>query len=137
MDFSRLDQTLRDSLADLRLSVEERDELRELGQSLSPDAIRYLRNRAFALVRELVAEPAQAQPALKWLEQVLVTPRFHHWHHAERPIDKNFAIHFPWIDRLFGTYHLPPDGSWPPEVGIKGDPVPAEFGAQFTWPFKR
>lgn len=74
---------------------------------------------------------------LKWLEQVLVTPRFHHWHHAERPIDKNFAIHFPWIDRLFGTYHLPPDGSWPPEVGIKGDPVPAEFGAQLTWPFKR
>jgi phosphatidylserine/phosphatidylglycerophosphate/cardiolipin synthase-like enzyme len=73
MDFSRLDQTLRDSLADLRLSVEERDELRELGQSLSPDAIRYLRNRAFALVRELVAEPAQAQPALKWLEQVVKT----------------------------------------------------------------
>jgi lathosterol oxidase len=74
---------------------------------------------------------------LKWLEQLLVTPRFHHWHHAVRPIDKNFAVHFPWIDRLFGTYHLPADGSWPPEVGIKGDPVPAEFGSQLTWPFKR
>jgi lathosterol oxidase len=73
---------------------------------------------------------------LKWLEQVLVTPRFHHWHHAVKPIDKNFAIHFPWIDRLFGTYHLPADGSWPAEVGIKGDPVPAEFGSQLTWPFK-
>jgi sterol desaturase/sphingolipid hydroxylase (fatty acid hydroxylase superfamily) len=73
---------------------------------------------------------------LKWLEQLLVTPRFHHWHHAVTPIDKNFAVHFPWIDRLFGTYHLPADGSWPPAVGIKGDPVPAEFGSQLTWPFK-
>jgi sterol desaturase/sphingolipid hydroxylase (fatty acid hydroxylase superfamily) len=73
---------------------------------------------------------------LKWLEQLLVTPRYHHWHHAVTPIDKNFAVHFPWIDRLFGTYHLPADGSWPPAVGIKGDPVPAEFGSQLTWPFK-
>lgn len=73
---------------------------------------------------------------LKWLEHVLVTPRFHHWHHAVRPIDKNFAVHFPWIDRLFGTYYFPADGSWPPEVGIKGDPVPPEFGTQLTWPFK-
>jgi sterol desaturase/sphingolipid hydroxylase (fatty acid hydroxylase superfamily) len=73
---------------------------------------------------------------LKWLEQILVTPRYHHWHHAVRPIDKNFAVHFPFIDRLFGTYHLPADGSWPPEVGIHGDPVPAEFGSQLTWPFK-
>lgn len=73
MDFNQLDQKLRDSLADLKLSVDERDELRELGQSLSPDAIRFLRNRAFALVRELVADPQQAQAALKWLEQVVKT----------------------------------------------------------------
>jgi cardiolipin hydrolase len=73
MDFNQLDRTLRDSLADLKLSVDERDELRELGQSLSPDAIRYLRNRAFALVRDLVADPVQAQAALKWLEQVVRT----------------------------------------------------------------
>lgn len=73
---------------------------------------------------------------LKWIEQLLVTPRFHHWHHAVRPIDKNFAVHFPWIDRLFGTFYLPADGSWPSEVGIKGEPVPREFGAQLIWPFK-
>ncbi|MFY8133784.1 MAG: hypothetical protein ACOVKS_02140, partial [Aquimonas sp.] len=73
MDFNQLDQTLRDSLIDLSLSVDERDELRELGQSLSPDAIRFLRNRAFALVRELVVDPAQAPSALKWLEQVVKT----------------------------------------------------------------
>jgi sterol desaturase/sphingolipid hydroxylase (fatty acid hydroxylase superfamily) len=73
---------------------------------------------------------------LKWIEHLLVTPRYHHWHHAVRPIDKNFAVHFPWIDRLFGTHYLPADGAWPPEVGIHGDPVPAEFGSQLTWPFK-
>lgn len=73
----------------------------------------------------------------RWLEQVLVTPRFHHWHHAVAPIDRNFAVHFPWIDRLFGTFHLPADGAWPPEVGIDGDPVPPGFGEQLVWPFRR
>ena len=70
------------------------------------------------------------------LNQLLVMPRFHHWHHAVEPIDKNFAVHFPWIDRLFGTYHMP-QGEWPPETGIKGDPVPAEFLQQLVWPFRR
>ncbi|HBZ93692.1 phospholipase D-like domain-containing protein [Pseudomonas sp. UBA7530] len=73
MDFNRLDQTLRDSLADLRLSNEERDELRELGNDLSPDQVRFMRNRAFALVRELILSPEDALQALKWLEQVIKT----------------------------------------------------------------
>ncbi|WP_313524289.1 phospholipase D-like domain-containing protein [Stutzerimonas kunmingensis] len=73
MDFNRLDQQLRDSLADLRLSNEERDELRQLGSELTVDQIRFLRNRAFALVRELSREPANVEPALKWLEQVITT----------------------------------------------------------------
>lgn len=73
MDFNRLDQQLRDSLADLRLSNEERDELRELGNDLSADQVRYLRNRAFALTRELIGNPENALPALKWLEQVIKT----------------------------------------------------------------
>ncbi|MBX3576858.1 MAG: sterol desaturase family protein [Rhizobiaceae bacterium] len=71
----------------------------------------------------------------RWIEQLLVTPRFHHWHHAESPIDKNFAVHFPWIDRLFGTYYMPAD-RWPDEVGIHGDPVPEEFLAQMVWPVR-
>lgn len=73
---------------------------------------------------------------LGWLEQLIVTPRFHHWHHAVRPIDKNFSVHFPWIDRIFGTYHLP-DGQWPDQLGIRGDPVPEEFTRQLAWPFRR
>jgi len=48
------------------------------------------------------------------VEELIVTPRFHHWHHAaERAaVDKNFAVHLPWLDRLFGTYYCPP-GRWP------------------------
>lgn len=73
MDFNRLDQQLRDSLADLRLSNEERDELRQLGNDLAPDKVRFMRNRAFALARELAREPENVGPALKWLEQVVKT----------------------------------------------------------------
>ncbi|MDG9924664.1 MULTISPECIES: phospholipase D-like domain-containing protein [unclassified Pseudomonas] len=74
MDFARLDQQLRDSLVDLKLSNEERDELRQLGSDLGPDQIRYLRNRAFDLVRDLaLTDTANLLPALKWLEQVIKT----------------------------------------------------------------
>jgi sterol desaturase/sphingolipid hydroxylase (fatty acid hydroxylase superfamily) len=70
------------------------------------------------------------------LNQLIVLPRFHHWHHAVTPIDKNFAVHFPWVDRLFGTFHLP-GRDWPEETGIRGDPVPEEFTRQLVWPFRR
>lgn len=73
MDFNHLDQQLRDSLADLRLSNEERDELRQLGSELSSDQVRFMRNRAFALARELMREPTNVEPVLKWLEQVIKT----------------------------------------------------------------
>ncbi|QLC74084.1 nuclease [Pseudomonas sp. LPB0260] len=73
MDFQQLDRQLRDSLADLRLSNEERAELRQLGSELTPDQVRFMRNRAFALVRELVADPGNTEAALKWLEQVVKT----------------------------------------------------------------
>jgi sterol desaturase/sphingolipid hydroxylase (fatty acid hydroxylase superfamily) len=69
--------------------------------------------------------------------QVIVTPRFHHWHHAIEPVavDKNFAIHFPWLDRLFGTYHLPAS-EWPSGYGVP-EAVPHGYRAQFAYPFRR
>ena len=73
---------------------------------------------------------------LRWIEHLVVTPRFHYWHHAVQPVDRNFAVHFPWIDRLFGTHYLP-EGPWPDELGIAGHPVPPAFAAQVTWPFRR
>jgi sterol desaturase/sphingolipid hydroxylase (fatty acid hydroxylase superfamily) len=73
-----------------------------------------------------------------WLEKLLVTPRFHHWHHGveKEAIDVNFAIHFPVLDRLFGTYHLPKD-QWPSGYGIEGHPVPLGYLEQFKYPFRR
>jgi lathosterol oxidase len=73
---------------------------------------------------------------LGWIEPWLATPRFHHWHHAADPLDRNFAVHFPWLDRLFGTHHLP-RGEWPPALGLPGDPVPEGFLAQLAYPFRR
>jgi len=67
----------------------------------------------------------------------LVVPRFHHWHHAIDPegVDKNFAIHFPWLDRLFGTYYFPPS-KWPAGYGVP-EAVPKGYVAQLRYPFRR
>lgn len=73
---------------------------------------------------------------LRWIEAFLVTPRFHYWHHAVSPPDRNFAVHFPWLDRLFGTHYLPGD-RWPEELGIQGQPVPPGFSAQFLYPLRQ
>ena len=72
------------------------------------------------------------------VEKYLVTPRFHHWHHGieKEAIDVNFSIHFPVLDRLFGTYHLP-DGKWPAGYGVIGHPVPKGYWKQFLYPFRR
>ena len=71
-----------------------------------------------------------------WLDHVVTTPRAHHWHHAVRPADKNFAVHVPWLDRLFGTQHLPAD-EWPVEYGISGRPVPEGWVKQLLYPFRK
>jgi sterol desaturase/sphingolipid hydroxylase (fatty acid hydroxylase superfamily) len=77
-------------------------------------------------------------PTLKWLEPYLVLPRFHHWHHTSQKesIDKNYAIHFPWIDKIFGTYYFPDEG-WPETYGLDNEKLPAGFWAQTFYPFTR
>jgi sterol desaturase/sphingolipid hydroxylase (fatty acid hydroxylase superfamily) len=76
-------------------------------------------------------------PNAKWLEKFLVMPRYHHWHHTSQKegIDKNFAIHFPWIDRLFGTYHYP--DVWPERYGLDGEEISSNFLGQTIEPFLR
>ena len=71
----------------------------------------------------------------KWIEKLLITPRFHHWHHTSQNegIDKNFAIHFPWIDKLFGTYYFPE--TWPEKYGLDGEEVAPGFFRQTIDPF--
>jgi len=74
-------------------------------------------------------------PNAKWLEPYLVMPRYHHWHHSSQKeaIDKNFAIHFPWIDRLFGTHHFP--RAWPSQYGLADEEIPKGFIRQTYEPF--
>ncbi len=74
----------------------------------------------------------------RWLEALIVTPRFHHWHHGAEDvaIDKNFAVHLPWLDKIFGTYYGP-SGEWPKEYGIAGNPVPEGYLAQLAYPVSR
>jgi lathosterol oxidase len=74
-------------------------------------------------------------PNVKWLEKFLVMPRYHHWHHTSQKegIDKNFAIHFPWIDKLFGTYYFPEH--WPERYGLDGEEISPSFVGQTLEPF--
>jgi sterol desaturase/sphingolipid hydroxylase (fatty acid hydroxylase superfamily) len=51
------------------------------------------------------------------LEWLVATPAFHHWHHTyEEPLNKNYAPMLPWVDRIFGTYHMP-SSEWPSRYG--------------------
>lgn len=77
-------------------------------------------------------------PTIKWLEPYFIQPRFHHWHHTSQveSIDKNFAIHFPWIDRIFGTYYFPKD-RWPDTYGLHQEDIPFGFWGQFFYPLWR
>src|SRR3546814_12330937 len=67
----------------------------------------------------------------------IATPRYHHWHHGleREAFDVNFAIHFPWIDKMFGNFHLHKD-RWPENYGIPED-VPRDHWGQFLYPWTR
>ncbi len=75
---------------------------------------------------------------VEWMKPILATPRFHHWHHGieKEAINVNYSIHFPFLDRLFGTYYMPKK-IWPSGYGIKNNPVPSGFTQQFLYPFKK
>ncbi|HZS10077.1 MAG TPA: sterol desaturase family protein [Blastocatellia bacterium] len=71
------------------------------------------------------------------LKYVLSTPQFHHWHHADEPTayNTNYAVFFPFIDKLFGTYYMPGD-KWPAKYGVSMPNYPKGFIPQLAWPFR-
>lgn len=73
-----------------------------------------------------------------FMQYILCTPRFHHWHHGveKESININYAVHFPILDRVFGTYHMPGE-EWPEGYGIAGHPVPHGYFSQFKYPFQK
>lgn len=76
---------------------------------------------------------------LRWrlgpLEWVIATPAFHHWHHTlGEQRDRNYAPMLPWIDWIFGTYHLPRN-QWPSAYGIEAK-LPASLAGQLLYPLR-
>jgi lathosterol oxidase len=74
-----------------------------------------------------------------WLEYVLVTPRYHHWHHARDRAyeDANYAIHLPLVDMVMGTFRRPRSREWPREYGVTQlESVPRGFWPQTWMPFR-
>jgi len=68
-------------------------------------------------------------------KDVLASPRFHRWHHADHPDawDKNFSSIFPIWDRLFGTYYCPGPCNVP--LGFPGNPG-ENFVKLMVFPFR-
>ena len=74
MKLKELENQLRETLDDIRLSSDEKVELRMLVPSLSGDERRFLRNKSFVLARECIdGDATQTFKVLKWLEQVVKT----------------------------------------------------------------
>lgn len=46
---------------------------------------------------------------LRPLHRLIITPEFHHWHHANEPgaINSNYSVFLPAWDIIFGTYFMP------------------------------
>jgi len=74
---------------------------------------------------------------LRWrfgpLEWLVATPAFHHWHHTnDEHYNHNYSTMLPWMDMIFGTYHMPRK-QWPPCYGIN-ETLPEGVGNQLLYP---
>jgi sterol desaturase/sphingolipid hydroxylase (fatty acid hydroxylase superfamily) len=68
-----------------------------------------------------------------WLEYLVSTPAFHHWHHTRHDhVNHNYSTVLPWMDRVFGTYYLPRD-RWPDDYGID-ETLPDDLAGQLLHP---
>jgi sterol desaturase/sphingolipid hydroxylase (fatty acid hydroxylase superfamily) len=76
---------------------------------------------------------------LPWgpLKYLIVTPDFHHWHHAsdDEAIDRNYAAHYAFLDYLFGTA-VKSKNKFPANYGVVGDYMPDGFIRQQLFPFR-
>ncbi len=102
----------------------------------------FSRQALVAYVFLVAAQATFIHANVRWefrpLRRLVATPAFHHWHHSSEQdaLDKNFAVHTPLWDLLFGTYYLP--GHWPTRYGLAGRPdVPVGWVKQLLYPFRR
>jgi sterol desaturase/sphingolipid hydroxylase (fatty acid hydroxylase superfamily) len=94
---------------------------------------------AYIIVVGFQAVFNHANVHLPWgpLKYLMVTPDFHHWHHAsdDVAIDKNYAAHYAFLDHLFGTAIKGQTG-FPEKYGVQGDYMPDGFTKQLMFPFR-
>lgn len=96
---------------------------------------------AYIIVVGFQAVFNHANVHLPWgpLKYIIVTPDFHHWHHAsdDEAIDRNYAAHYAFLDHLFGTaVKVPPTKRFPATYGVVGDYMPDGFLRQQMFPFR-
>jgi sterol desaturase/sphingolipid hydroxylase (fatty acid hydroxylase superfamily) len=70
------------------------------------------------------------------LHKIVITPEFHHWHHADEPEAhaSNYSVFLPLWDLVFGTYFLP-ENRRPQRYGI-GEPMPTGLVHQLRYPLR-
>jgi sterol desaturase/sphingolipid hydroxylase (fatty acid hydroxylase superfamily) len=70
------------------------------------------------------------------LHRIVITPEFHHWHHANEPgaRNSNYSVFLPLWDQLFGTYFMPADRR-PSVYGVDGG-VPHGIVRQLAEPLR-
>ena len=71
------------------------------------------------------------------LRYIFTTPQYHHWHHCieDEHYGHNFAVFFPFIDMIFGTFYLP-GNEWPKGTGLNEAKFPKGFVKQLIYPFQ-
>lgn len=93
---------------------------------------------ALAVVQFLAGLFAHAN--VRWrlrpLHKIVITPEFHHWHHADETaaFNKNYSVFLPAWDLLFGTYYMPADRR-PTVYGVSA-PTPTGIVAQLWHPLR-
>lgn len=72
---------------------------------------------------------------LRPLHRVVITPEFHHWHHANEveAHNSNYSVFLPLWDLVFGTYYMPRNKR-PVRYGVDDD-MPMTMAGQLRFPF--
>ncbi len=71
---NKITEQLIEVVADIKITTEERDELRDLASSLDAEKSSFMRNRAFDLARQQISrqqDPEDSVRTLSWLEKVV------------------------------------------------------------------
>ena len=73
---------------------------------------------------------------LRPFHKLVITPEFHHWHHANEPgaINSNYSVFLPGWDLLFGTYFMPSDRR-PRRYGVE-EYIPQGIVSQLRHPLR-